>query len=202
MPPEPTSCPKSDPSPEASFRELLQRISQGSEDAAWQLVESYGEGIRRAVRRSLHGQLRSKFDSLDFVQIVWGSFFRVRDKLDRFNRPEELAAYLATMARNKVGMEVRRRLILQKHNVNRERPLDGTGEDAAIPIADRQPAPIDVAIARERWNRMLEGQPDRYRQVIELRLQGHTHQAIATRLSLDECTVRRFLKRLLHEVAE
>ena len=97
-----------------NFTSLIRRVREGSEDAAWELVDQYGEAIRRAVRRALNERLRSKFDSLDFVQIVWNSLFRVRDKLDRFDRPEELTAYLVTMARNKVGMEVRRRLMTRE----------------------------------------------------------------------------------------
>ena len=54
------------------------------------------------MRRVLSPELRSKFDSLDFVQWVWLSFFRVRDKADRFERPEHLVKFLAGMARNKV----------------------------------------------------------------------------------------------------
>ena len=84
------------------FRDLMRRVHEGSEDAAWQLVGQYGDPIRRAVRRALNARLRSKFDSLDFVQLVWSSFFRDRGRLDRFNHPEELVAFLVTMARNKV----------------------------------------------------------------------------------------------------
>jgi RNA polymerase sigma-70 factor (ECF subfamily) len=179
-----------------NFRGLIWRVREGSEDAAWELVQQYGEAIRRAVRRALNERMRSKFDSLDFVQIVWNSLFRVREKLDRFDRPEELTAYLVAMARNKVGMEIRRRLMTQKYNVEHEELLDQRQA-----VASRQPAPIDVAIAREQWDRLLQDQPQRYRQIIQLRLQGHTYQSIADVVHLDECTVRRFLKRLLHTTA-
>ena len=122
------------------FRELIDRVREGSEDAAWELVDQYGEAIRRAVRRALNERLRSKFDSLDFVQIVWNSLFRVRDKLDRFDRPEELTAYLITMARNKVGMEVRRRLMTEKYGVKHEESLDQLKARGDIDIPGRQPA--------------------------------------------------------------
>jgi RNA polymerase sigma factor (sigma-70 family) len=180
------------------FRELIDRVREGSEDAAWELVDQYGEAIRRAVRRALNERLRSKFDSLDFVQIVWNSLFRVRDKLDRFDRPEELTAYLIGMARNKVGMEVRRRLMTEKHGVTQEESLQQLQARGDVDIPSRQPAPVDVAIARERWDRLLDGQPQHYRQIIQLRLQGHTYDSIAEAVHLDECTVRRFLKKLLH----
>ncbi len=184
------------PDTHSDFRDLMRRLRAGSEDAAWELVERYGEAIRRAVRRSLNKKLRPKFDSLDFVQLVWSSFFRSRGRFDRFERPEELAAFLLTMARNKVGMEVRRRLLTKKHNLNREYSLDELGAEPR----DHQPAPIDLAVAREQWNRMLQDQPHHYRRILQLRLQGHTNQEIADSLQLDESTVRRFLKRLFREI--
>ena len=181
------------------FQLLMSRIRGGSEDAAWELVGSYGEAIRRAVRRALNGRLRSKFDSLDFVQLVWNSFFRDRDTLDHFDSPEELARFLVAVAQNKVRMESRRRLRTHKYDVRREQPLDPSAERRSD-VPGRQPAPIDIAIAREQWDRLLQGQPDQYRQIVRLRLQGHTYQAIGEALHLDERTVRRFFKRLL-EVA-
>lgn len=184
-----------------SFCELMRRVHEGSDDAAWELVERYGDAIRRAVRRTLNERLRSKFDSLDFVQLVWNSLFRVRSKLQQFHRPEELAAYLATMARNKVGMEVRKRLLTEKYNVNSECSLQQIEGRERTNLYDRQPGPVDVAIAREQWNRLLQDQPDHYRRIIHLRLQGHTYQEIAGLLHLDESTVRRFVKKLLSEAA-
>lgn len=185
--------------PNDSFRDLMRRVRDGSDEAAWELVDLYGEMIRRAVRRALNQRLRSKFDSLDFVQIVWSSFFRARFRSEQFDRPEELTAFLVAMARNKVGMEIRRRLLTEKYNLNRENSLDGDKGDAWEGISDHQPGPIDVAIARERWHQMMEDQPDHYRRIIQLRLQGYTYQDIADSLQVAESTVRRFLKRLFHE---
>ena len=180
------------------FRDLMGRVQEGSQDAAWELVDRYGDAIRRAVRRALNARLRSKFDSLDFVQLVWCSFFKAREEAVRFSRPEQLAAFLAAMARNKVGMEVRRRLMSQKRNVNREQTLS-TLPATVDPPADRDANPVDAAIAREQWNRLVAQQPDRNRQIISLRLQGLTERDIAESLNIAECTVRRFLKRLLDD---
>jgi RNA polymerase sigma factor (sigma-70 family) len=190
-------CLPADESPD--FGALLRQVRDGSEEAAWELVGRYGEMTRRAVRRVLDDRLRAKFDSLDFVQIVWSSLFRARGKLERFQRPEELAAYLVTMARNKVFDEARHRLATEKRNIDRECPLDSRGLAAQPAAVDPRPGPLDVAIARERWENLLRDQPVHYRRIIQLRLQGHTNDAIAKILQLDESTVRRFLKRLLRE---
>src|SRR5262249_36628315 len=85
------------------FTALMQRVRSGSQDAAQQLVEQYGQHILRVIRRMLHKKLRSKFDSLDFQQDVWASFFADQPQ-KTFDRPEALAAFLAKVARNKVLM--------------------------------------------------------------------------------------------------
>ena len=182
------------------FRALIVEVSNGSEDAAWELVNQFGEQIRRAVRRLFSVKLQSLFDSLDFVQLVWTSLFRFRNKVAEFQSPRELAAFLATVAQNKVRDETRRRLTAAKYNVRREQPLDQDREGVDPP--DRSPKPLDVAIARERRDRLLRGQPTHYRKIIRLRLEGHTHKDIAHMLGMDEGTVRRFLKKLLRESIE
>lgn len=181
------------------FSKLMTSVGEGSEEAAWEIVTRYGEDIRRTIRRVLNVRLRPKYDSLDFVQLVWKSFFRVRDKCDRFQRSEELAAYLMKMARNKVGMESRRRLATKKYDVRQEQSYD------RLPTKDmacRQPAPIDVAIAQEKWEQMLNGQPAHYQRIVQLRLRGHTCKDIGKTVHLDERTVRRFLKKLLNATSK
>ena len=180
------------------FRSLMRRVRGGSEEAAWELVEEYGDAIRRAVRRALHVKLRPQFDSLDFVQIVWKSFFRARDEVERFDRPQDLAAFLIGVARNKVRIEARR-LTLEKYDVRREQIGDGAHGSDLAKVPDRQPPPMEVAIAREQWERMLEGQPDHYRRLIEMRLQGHTFDEIGAAFHLTRGAVCRILKRLLGE---
>ncbi len=182
------------------FCQLLREVRNGSEDAVWALINEYGDAVREAVRNRLNQELRSKFDSMDFVQLVWGSVFRARDKLERFERPEELVGYLVVLAQRKVGMERRRRLRSLRHDVAREQPLEEVLRKRGEP-AGPQPEPIDTVIAHERWTRLLEGQPRHCRLMIELRLKGYDNCEIARELGIHESTVRIFLKRLLARVA-
>jgi RNA polymerase sigma factor (sigma-70 family) len=184
---------------EQDFQLLLQRVGEGSQEAAWELVEQYGERIRRAVRRLLHERMRGQFDSLDFVQLVWKSFFSDRATTARFQQPEELVAYLATMARNKVGTEARRLLRTQKHDVRREVPLHSQAPEGLL--SPRGDAPLDLAVARETYAQLLQGQPAHYRRILEMKLQGYSCREIADALGLAECTVRRFLNKLAGEIA-
>jgi RNA polymerase sigma-70 factor (ECF subfamily) len=185
------------------FRRLMERVHDGDEDAAEELVATYGESVRRAVRRALNHKLRSKFDSIDFVQSVWKSFFCAPSPTGSapsaqcFDSPAHLTAFLVGIARKKVYAEDRKRLCSDKHDVGRERAL-GDGADVENHAVGRQePLPIDVAIARERWSELLRDQPEHYRKILVLKVRGQSSSSIAAALHLDETTVRGFLNKLL-----
>jgi RNA polymerase sigma-70 factor (ECF subfamily) len=189
--------PEGIPDTRKEFRTLLERVREGSEDAAWDLIELYGPHILRVVRRKLNIRMRPKFDSADFVQAVWASFFTSRSQILKFNQPEELIAFLCAMARNKVITEMRRRMILEKYNVHREQPLDDSTLPAPYNPHGHQPTPSQVAVARERWQRMVNGQPPRHKEVLRLRYLGDTYEEIAEKLGMHERTVRKIVEQVL-----
>jgi RNA polymerase sigma-70 factor (ECF subfamily) len=181
------------------FADLMQRLREGSEDAARELLARFGEPILRVVRRKLSRELRSKFDSVDFVQAVWASFFADVPRQRRFDHPQALIAFLVTLAQNKVVDAVRQRMQTQKYNVNRERPLDGSVAVEAKGVAARGPTPSQVAVANDEWQRLLAELPDRYQRMLVLLREGHTQKDIARELNVNEKTVRRVLEKLNEE---
>lgn len=181
--------------PDTSFADLLQRVRQGSDDAAWDLVQTYGPYVLRTIRRTIGREIRGKFDSEDFAQAVWASFFAATDRFGDVREARQFVGLLATMARNKVIDEMRRRMQTQKYAVRRECQLDSLGDDDNQ-VASRDPTPSQFAIARERWLQLLQSQSERDRQVIRLKLMGRSHQSIAGQMEMSERTVRRIIERL------
>ncbi len=181
------------------FRRLMQRLQDGSEEAARELVERFGDALRRAIRRALKPRLRSMFDSADFAQRVWLSFFRHRELARGLNDPEELVALLMTMANTKVAAEVRDRLVRRKHNLNRERSLEQSMEDAREIPDGRAPA-VESLVEQEQLERFLAGQPEQHRRMVQLRLQGLGNREIAERVGLAQSTVWRFWKKLVNKL--
>jgi RNA polymerase sigma factor (sigma-70 family) len=179
---------------ENDFRVLMCRVRGGSPDAICELICKYEGYIRRAVRRAMDPKLRSKFDSMDFVQLAWKSFFRVPRHAHRIETGRDFIAYVAKIARNKVLMEDRHRRT-QKHNIRREVPLSMGSEDAVA----REPQPMDTAIALERLEHLLKSQTPLHRKIIELRLQGDTFTEIGKKLNIDLHTAQRFISRLGNE---
>jgi RNA polymerase sigma factor (sigma-70 family) len=174
-----------------SFQVLLSRVRAGSQEAAWELFETYERYILRAVRRRLGRALRTKFDSQDFAQAVWFSFFKHRSQIADVDHPLKLVAYMAEMAVHKVIDEHRRQHTL-RHDVRKERPLDR--HDQVGELLAREPTPSQFVMVRERWERMLAGQTARNRRIIQMRYEGHTQVEIAQSIGVTERTVRRVLE--------
>src|SRR5262249_44620270 len=110
---------------------FLARIHDGDEDAARELLTRYEAEVRLVVRRQLPRLLRSRFDSLDFLQSVWGSFFfRIRTTgAAEFRDSRHLVGFLARAAKNKVIDEYRR-AASRKQDMHREERLT---DSSALP---------------------------------------------------------------------
>jgi RNA polymerase sigma-70 factor (ECF subfamily) len=182
------------------FAQLMERVRAGDPRAAQEVFDSYSEAIRRVVRRHLHQRLRNQYDSIDILQTVWASFFQVPPERYTFETPEALVHFLSQMAYNKVVDVFRSRLMTGKNNVNRQVSLnEPAGElDNVLPV--RQPTPSQLAIAEEHWERIIDGQPPRVRQVLEMLRVGHTQREVADRFGLHPKTIQRLLEKLLPRV--
>ena len=179
---------------ESGFELAFAKACQGSEEDLRQLLKDYGVYIQRVVRNRLDTRLRPKFDSLDFVQMVWASFFAEPGGLTRFDNPRQLLKYLAIMARNKVVDEERRRL----SDNNRYRADEHfLGEHDGEVAERRSDTPSQFAIARERLHLLESAESQREREIMRLRMKGLSYSEIGERLKMHERTVRKIVDRLL-----
>jgi RNA polymerase sigma-70 factor (ECF subfamily) len=181
--------------PDTAFTRLLAQVQAGDEDAARQVCERYGPHIIRAVRRRLHARLRSKFDSTDFSQDVWASFFtKVVEKCDLDN-PEDLIRLLTAMARNKVLLALRARTRRQKRDIQREVSLEDK-PGGGSKLAAVQQTPSQIAMGEEAWHQLLAKQPPVTRRILLLLRRGYSHERIAAELGISLRTVQRLLRTL------
>ncbi len=178
------------------FRRLVEQYRNGDAEALLRLYNRYGGVVRAAVRRRLPDGLRKEYDSVDFVQDVWASFFTRPPEQTHFDSPDELGGYLATVARNKVAAVCRRRYRSAGYDVTREQPLARAADGADVPVAGRDATPSQCAIAGERWAALAARLPAAHRRVVALLRAGHTQAEIAEKMQLSERHVRRIVDRL------
>ena len=171
------------------------------EDPGWgrggcaSCLQRFEAEVRLVVRRQLPRLLRSRFDSLDFLQSVWGSFFRrMRTSPTEFEDSRHLVAFLARAAKNKVIDEYRR-AASRKHDMHREEPLWGEARRPGR-LPTRTDSPSEVAEAHEALGRMRELVPEEKRSILELKAEGLSSKDIGERLGISERTVQRVLEDL------
>ena len=183
------------------FQDQLTRVRNGSEAAAAALISEFGPHVYRVIRRRLDMRLRVKLDSEDICQLVWASFFRYPERMERFSQTRQLVHFLSAVARNKVIEGVRKYWQTQKHDLSREVSL----MDSRTPISiteRRIKSPSQLAIAKERYDHMIDGLSRRNQRILGLRIAGATYVQIATELGLHERTVRKVVAELKRQSME
>lgn len=187
---------------ETAFLRLMDGLQSGSEEAAQELLRLYGDHIYRVVRQRLHQRMRTRFDSSDFVQIVWQSFFANLEVLSKFRCPEQLIGFLIRVTSNKVIDEVRRSLMMQKANINRECSFSDSRAGIQPELPARGDTASETAIAKEWWSRITKDQPAHYVEILALRAEGATFNEIAQKMKLNERTVRRVIRKIANQLSE
>jgi RNA polymerase sigma-70 factor (ECF subfamily) len=173
---------------------LLDRLRDGDEAAAGQIVADYEPYLRLVVRRCLPDRLRAKFDSLDVVQSVWvhvlhalrGRDWQVADRA-------RLRALLVTVAR--------RRLVSRYRHHRTAVEMEQAGDGLEGLPEPREPRPSEVAVADELWQQMLALCPPEHHELLRLRREGLLLHEIAARTGMHEGSVRRVLRHLARRLA-
>ena len=147
----------------------------------------------RGCRRSC----AARYDSVDFVQAVWKSFFSdMREQPGTFANAEQFRAFLTGVVRNKVHEQHRRLTRTRKYNMALEQPLYIRRGDREIvrEVISREPSPSEVVQAEDRLEQLTNGRSAREVEVVALRRQGLTYEEIAKRIGMDERSVRRVIE--------
>lgn len=179
----------------AELSSLIAGLKAGDPAAAAAAYERFGPVVRAAVRRQLHPQLRTRFDSLDFVQDVWASFLAAPPDRYSFESIPALVAFLNRVAFNKVMDVMRRRYGSENDGVAREAPAE-LAEAVGDRLRVRHPTPSQWAIAGEEWDRLLGEFPPSYRIILQRLREGYTYDDIARMAGVSVSTINRIVRRL------
>src|ERR1700685_888764 len=178
---------------------LLERLRQGDEEAAKQLVQRYESAIRVAVRTHLSDpRLRRQFDSLDVCQSVLASFFfHLTTGAYDLNVPAQLSALLAKMAQNKVRMRAREQF-RQRRDVRRLSQINI--ENAKI--RGCQPGPEEPVDDQDLIDRALDMMRPEIRAIADRRMAGQLWPEIADAMGGTPDGRRKQFERAVLPIAE
>jgi RNA polymerase sigma-70 factor (ECF subfamily) len=182
-----------------SFQALLERVRAGDETGAAELLGRYEPVLRRIIHvRLLDARLRGRVDASDISQSVLASFF-VRVALGQYelNTAEDLLKLLATMARNKVIDQARRREL--EGDQERRVPVAELPEMA---LASGEASPSQQVALQELVGEARRLLSPEERHLLELRQQGLEWTAIADRVGGSPEGLRKRLSRAVDMVAQ
>ena len=184
------------------FRELLDRLQDGDESAAEQIVDEYGPHLINAIRRRVRSRrVRLAYSTEDCLQSVWGSIFAHRDRVAEMESPEHLMRFLARVAANKL-IDKQREVAGRNQNRRETVPLPGTELGDRYQLAASDPTPSAMVSLEEEWEARLHGLSQEKRTILELRRLGHTSEEIAARTDYSERGVRYILKQFRDAFAD
>lgn len=180
------------------FADLIRRARTGDDSATAELLSRFEPEVRTMVRVRLPRALRSRFDSMDFVQAVWKSVFTgelPNPGVATFADASQFRGFLAGVARNKIFEEHRRQTRTKKYDIAREERLYVRKGEREVPIdlAGSEPTPSENVQAVDRLGQLVEGRPREEAEIIDLRRQGLTYDEIAAKIGLHERSVRRVI---------
>jgi RNA polymerase sigma-70 factor (ECF subfamily) len=183
--------------PDEDFTDLMARARSGEPAAIRAFLSQFEPEVRMMVRARLPRKLRTQFDSSDFVQAVWQSFFYdLQQDRREFANMDHVRGFLAGVVRNKVREQHRRLTQTEKYNVAREEPLYVRRGDREVmrEVPSSEPSPSETAQAGDFLEKLTAGRSPRAVEVITLRYQGLTLREISDRTGIHERTVRRIIE--------
>jgi RNA polymerase sigma-70 factor (ECF subfamily) len=168
----------------------------GDEDAARQIVERYVDRLVALARQRLSPRLARRFDPEDVMQSVFRTFFdRARAGQFHVEGPDDLCKLLTRITIHKTFRQVAFHRAA-KRNLDREASQGEDDLQRLLELLDREPSPEEANVFIDLLDDFLSQLRTQDRQILELRLQGHTNVEIADRLGISERQVRRLMERI------
>src|SRR5439155_16750680 len=182
-----------------AFRDLIQRVRGGDEDAATEIVHRYEATIRMAIRVRLdQSDLRRLLDSMDICQSVLANFF-VRAASGQFEleTADQLVKLLVTMARNKLTNYALQERAARRDQRRLEKAITNESE-----LVDPGPSASRILVNQELLQECRRRLSDAERHLADLRALGRSWDEIAAVVGAKADTVRSRLTRALDRVAQ
>ncbi len=181
------------------IQELLRRFQSGADDAAAELFSFFNEHVMRVVRRRMSRSIRPRLDTEDLAQSVWTTLWKNRERFQGLNDSNAAMAFIVTIAKRKAAYAMRKHVTSRKRSVHAEQSGDAMGD---VTPERRVASPSQALQAKEVMQKLVEGESDRCRDVVNHRLNGMTIEQVASEVGVDERTVRRILERLERKIPQ
>lgn len=181
---------------DSSNHDLIARLRTGDNEAAREIFDRYAARLLLLSRRRIGQRMNSRVDPEDVVQSVFRTFF-TRMKNDEFevSRTDDLFKLLVRITAHKTLRQIAHHRAA-KRDPSQETPQSDDAYEMLLQAVDGEPTPETVVTFMDNLEHFLGQLPEEDRQIVELRLQGHSTEEIAQRLGTYDRKIRRVLERV------
>jgi RNA polymerase sigma factor (sigma-70 family) len=182
---------------------LVARWRQGDQEAASVLFGRYAQQLIGLAASRLSTRLAQRVDPEEVVQSAFRSFFvAARDGSFDLTRGGDLWRLLVSITLHKLHDQVKRNTA-GKRSIKREQAETADHPDGNLgTVAASGPSPLEAVALSDELEQILRSLPALQRRVLELRLQGHHLDEIATLLQRSIRTVSRILDTIKQDLEQ
>jgi RNA polymerase sigma-70 factor (ECF subfamily) len=178
----------------AEDKSLISQFRKGDQDAARQIVDRYLDRLLTLARRRISQRLASRVDPEDIVQSVFRTFFgRVKDGQFVFADQDDLCKLLMRITLHKTLRQVAYHKAA-KRDPNMETPHGEHHHEQLMALFDEEPTQEATVAFLDQLEHFLGQLRPQEREILEMRLQGHSNEDIATKLGIYDRKIRRVIE--------
>jgi RNA polymerase sigma-70 factor (ECF subfamily) len=186
------------------WRDMLSGLRDGDAGVARAFWDQFGPVLHKIADKHLGERLRRRLGPEDVVQSVCRTFFRrAQGGQLELGDADSLWSLLCAITLNKIREKARFHG-RQKRGFDQEvqaAPAAGDSMASGFQLFDKGPSPDQAAEFADQFEQILSLLDEEERQILDLKLQDHTHEEIAEKLGTSERTVRRIMKRIQSRLA-
>jgi RNA polymerase sigma factor (sigma-70 family) len=178
----------------AEDKSLVNLYRQGDQDAARQIVDRYLDRLLTLARRRISQRLSSRVDPEDIVQSVFRTFFvRLKDGQFSFDDQDDLCKLLMRITLHKTLRQVAFHKAA-KRDPNLETPQGEHHHEQLMALFDQEPTQEATVAFLDQLEHFLSALRPQEREILEMRLQGHSNEDIASKLGIYDRKIRRVIE--------
>jgi RNA polymerase sigma-70 factor, ECF subfamily len=190
---------------DAEWDSFILGLAHGQPGAYEEFWRRYGNRLNGVAKKHFPAGLQRRLAPEDIVQSTCRSFFaRIVDGRLAVSDADSLWGLLCAITLNKTRMKQRFHLA-KRRNLSRERDVEKKDGSEAASIAEPslvEQTPEESMIFAEQLEQIMKMLDPIEQEVLQLKLDNHTHEEIAEKVRRSDRTVRRVLQRLQEKLLE
>ena len=179
-----------------SLDSFVNQLRQGDASVTKELFDQYVDRLVSMARKRISQRFAGRIDAEDIVQSVFRTFFhRAKQGQFEFNDPDDICKMLARITVHKTFRQIAHHQA-GKRDASRDAGAGDDAQDLIVNLASREPSPDEATQLLDQMEHFLAQLKPEERQILELRMQGHTTLEIAKQLDITDRKIRRLMERI------